>query len=544
MSFLPNMAARLLAGLLGAALLAAPAAAQDRAAPRAESPIAAEVLSAAAPLPRIAALYAPRGGEPFWSVAGGRMPAEALVAALETAGGHALPAARYGLEGLRARLAERGDLPPARVAQLEVELTRALTRFAADLSAGLLVPNEVDGEINVFPVRPEPDLLMLQAEGAPDLRRWLAAVAPQDPGYGALRETYARLKREARAGGWRAALSEGGTLRPGDAGPRVAQLRARLEELGDAAPRTDRPELYDAGLERAVRTFQRRHGLNTDGLAGRRTFAALGADVGWRLRQVAVNLERMRWLQHAPRDPRRIEVNIPDYRMRLIANGEVLHDVRAIVGQRRHRTPEFTDVMTYLVVNPTWHVPRSIATQEILPALKEDPAYLLDRNMRLVATDGGPVPEDHLSHDWSQYDPGFFPYRVKQGPGDDNSLGRVKFMFPNQFSIYLHDTPGKRLFRRDGRAFSHGCVRVEDPFRLAHLLLAPQLTDPEATFAAWLADGRERYVNLDEPVQVRIDYRTAWVDADGRAQFREDIYGRDAAVWGALEAEGLGVVGL
>lgn len=528
--------------LAAGAALVRPAAAQEELASvsaRAEHPLAAEILGAAAPLPRLAEVYQERGGAPLWSAADGPLSAPALLEALEEAEAHALPAARYGLAHLRARVEEARSLDPTRRAALEVDLTRALTRYAGDLAAGLLVPQEVDGEIHVFPERPEPEEIVAEALAAPDLGRWLARQAPQDAGYDKLREVYARLGREVRAGGWRATLSEGGALRPGDSGERVAQLRARLAELGDPAQATERPELYDDALEEAVRDFQERHGLNTDGIVGPKTFAALGANAGWRLRQAAVNLERMRWAQSEDLGPLRIEVNLADFRMRLYRDGEVALESRVVAGQRRHRTPEFSDTMDHLVVNPTWHVPRSIATQEILPMLKEDPEYLARENMRLVAADGGPVPDRPAEHDWSQYDRGFFPYRIKQRPGSANALGRVKFMFPNRFSIYLHDTPAKRLFQRDARAFSHGCVRVEKPYELAHMLLEPQLEDPERTFARWLAAGSERYVTLERPIPVRITYRTAWVDEQGRAQFRDDIYGRDAEVWAALEGEGL-----
>jgi murein L,D-transpeptidase YcbB/YkuD len=535
--------------LLAAAALAfaAPASAQSGAAappgtaPAAEHPLAAPILQAAQRSPELADLYAPRGGAPVWAASGGPLEAAPLLAALERAPDHALPAARYGAEALRRRLSGARALDPAGRAALDLDLTRALALYAGDLSAGALVPGRVDKEIHLSPERPAPAELARAALAAPDLGRWLARLGPQDRAYAALREVYDRLRREARAGGWRARLSEGGLLRPGDTGQRVTQLRARLAELGDPAPQTPRPELYDDGLEAAVKAFQRRHGLNDDGLAGRRTFAALGADVGWRLRQVAVNLERMRWTANDDLGRRHIIVNQPDFTMRVVEDGETVHAARVVVGKRRHRTPEFTDTMTHLVVNPTWNVPRSIATNEILPALKEDPTYLAKENMRLTAADGGPVPQNPAEHDWSQYDRGFFPYRVTQRPGPDNALGRVKFMFPNRFSIYLHDTPSKHLFARDGRAFSHGCVRVEDPYELAYLLLDPQLEAPRETFAEWLEAGRERWVKLEQPLTVRLTYRTAWVDDSGRAQFREDIYGRDANVWAALEAAGVGL---
>ncbi len=420
-----------------------------------------------------------------------------------------------------------------------MDLSRALVAYGGDLSAGVVKPSRADPDIHVHPQRPQASALLASAASAADFGGWLDALAPDDPDYQALREVYARLKREVEAGGWRATLSEGGTLRPGDEGQRVIQLRARLAELGNPAPPTSTPHLYDAELEQAVRDFQARHGLTTDGLVGPRTFSTLGADVGKRLQQVAVNLERLRWAQRDPMG-RHIVVNQAEYMMRLYDHGSLIREAKVVVGKPDHPTPEFTEEMDHLVVNPTWHVPRSIATEEILPSLRQDPSYLARHNMRLVATDGGPVPADAATHDWSQYSRGFFPYSVKQGPGDGNSLGRVKFMFPNQFSIYLHDTPSKSLFRRDQRAFSHGCVRVQDPYELAYILLAPQLSDPRGQFQRWLDTGREIYVNLDQPVKVYLTYRTAWVDHAGILQFREDIYGRDAAVWAALEAQGLG----
>ncbi|MFO7853782.1 MAG: L,D-transpeptidase family protein [Paracoccaceae bacterium] len=482
----------------------------------------------------IAPFYEQRGGAPLWEPAGGPLAPEPLLAALDAAPSHALPAARYGVDALRARIADVAT--PEDAAALERALSRSLARYVGDMAAGVLRPNRVDSEIHVFPQRPEPHDTLNSAAAAPDFAEWLASLAPQGQGYERLRALYADLVAQERAGGWRAHLGDGGTLRRGDRGPRVARLRERLAELGDPAAPAEAPEAFDAQLEITVKTFQRRHGLNADGIVGRRTFAALGADAGERLRQVAVNLERRRW---GPRDlePRHVLANIPDYSMRFVDGERVMHSARVVVGQRRHQTPEFSDEMTHMVVNPTWHVPRSIATEEILPELQEDPGYLAEQNMRLVSDMG--VPDDPSSHDFTQYSSGSFPYRVKQRPGPSNALGRVKFMFPNEFSIYMHDTPSKNLFRRDGRAFSHGCVRVENPFEFAYALLEGQVDDPASTFHRYLDSRREIYVNFDRPVPVHIVYRTAWVEPDGQPQFRADVYGRDERVWSALEAAGL-----
>lgn len=532
--------------VLFAALAAAPLAPQAAAQGAAQAgvhrtddraaPVAQALRGLAAADADLAQVYAARDGAPLWSAAGGPLDAAALLETLEAAPGHALPAAAYGAADLRARLDEAPYADPARRAALDLALSRALARYAGDMAAGALRPSRVDRDIHVFPERPEAAALLAAAQGAPNLRQWLARLAPQDPDYAALRRLYAQLQAQVGQGAGQPGLAEGPTLRRGDAGPRVAQLRARLAELGHPATTTDRPDQFDAGLDAALRDFQARNGLNADGAAGRMTFAALGADPAERMRLVAVNLERLRWAPRAP-EPRQIRVNLPDYTMRMIEDGQVVHEVRAVIGRNGRETQEFSAEMTYLVVNPTWHVPRSIATRDILPILREDPGYLDRKGMRLISSAG--TPPDPADHDFSRYSAQSFPYRIRQAPGPANSLGRVKFMFPNQFNIYLHDTPDKHLFRRDARAYSSGCVRVDEPFRLAHLLLAANFDDPVAAFDGILATGRERYVTLARPIPVHIVYRTAWVDPDGRPQFRADIYGRDARIWAALEDAGL-----
>ncbi|MEM1315108.1 MAG: peptidoglycan-binding protein, partial [Pseudomonadota bacterium] len=371
-SIRPSLAA---GAIVVAAALFQPAQAETEAAPPETAAAPAQIRFAAQALPEVAAFYDARAHAPLWTIAGGPLSPTPLLDALEDAASHALPAASYGGAALRARVraAEAAGVPdPA----LEIALSRALARYAGDMSAGALKPSAVARSIQTFPARPDAFASLLSAAAAPSLDVWLAGLAPKDPGYQALRALYADLGAQARAGGWRASLAEGGTLRPGDRSPRVAQLRDRLAELGTPAPAAADPELYDPALEVAVKDFQRRHGLNDDGLAGRRTFAALGADAGERFRQAAVNLERMRW-QPASWGHRHIQVNIPDYRMRLVEGADVLFATRVVVGTRRHQTVEFSDEMEYMVVNPTWHVPRSIATEEILPALQENPNYLI-----------------------------------------------------------------------------------------------------------------------------------------------------------------------
>lgn len=485
----------------------------------------------------VASVYAARGNAPVW-LDGGTGRAATLIGVLRAADAHGLPVARYAPDALSAALA-RTD--PAGVAAADLALSEAFLRYARDVVSGLLDPGRAVPGIHVTPERPDPAALLRVAAAAPDLGAFLASLAPSDPEYAVIKARLAALTRRVAAGDWGAPVAPGATLRPGDRAPRVAALRARLTALGDiaaTAPVSD-PGLYDADLEAAVLAFQRRHGLNEDGAVGPATLAAVNTSAEARAAQLAVTLERLRWMN---RDlgARRIVVNQPAFTVTLIDNGVTLFHERVVVGTPQNQTPEFSDQMEMIVLNPSWHVPRSIATKELLPLLKNDPGYLSRNSMTLTRPDGGPVPADPSTHDFSAYTTRDFPYRIRQTPNSDNALGLVKFLFPNDYAIYLHDTPSKRLFARDQRALSHGCVRVRDPLTLATLLLAPQKDDPRGFIDAVLATGRERYVRFDMPVPVHLTYRTAWVDEAGVDQFRADIYGRDAAVLDALRAAGVG----
>ncbi len=293
---------------------------------------------------------------------------------------------------------------------------------------------------------------------------------------------------------------------------------------------------FDPALEAAVEAFQSEHGLVADGVVGKATLAAVNAPIETRLAQIAVNLERLRWM---PRDlgPRYLYVNIPDFTVRLVEDGAPVWESKVVVGKARvTETAEFSDEMTYIVVNPSWHIPNSIAIRDYLPKLQRDPMVLKRQGIDLM-TRGGTTINPKLV-DFTVYTPENFPFRIKQRPSDDNALGKVKFMFPNEHSIYLHDTPHKEYFARDVRAYSNGCIRVEKPDQLAHILLTGQVPDPAAAFDGWVAARSERDVPLDRPIAIHIVYRTAFFD-DGEIRFRPDVYGRDARAFEALEAAGV-----
>lgn len=512
----------------------------------------------------VAAFYAARGFEPLWMLPDGtpNRRSAALIDALNGAATHALPVERYSVAELAASLAAKSTVQET--AALDRRLTESFLRYARDVSSGVLEPRKADREILVKPLRPEIGNLLAEVSESDDVAAMLASLAPQAPGYSVLLGRLEEYQRLAKSDAWSDGLRKGPTLRPGDRSERVVELRRRLIAMGDldpAAPvETTEPEagadtvvaandivtdlppqgssdpaVFDATVQAAVESFQARHGLNQDGVVGPATREALNTSPTKRARQIAVNLERMRWLN---RDlgKRHVKVNLAGFDMALVEDGEAIFTSRVVVGKaRRHRTPEFSDEMEYMVINPTWHVPNSIATEEILPKLQEDPDYLARKNMRLVGSDSEVI-------DWSFVTPSSFPGRIKQGPGPGNALGKVKFMFPNDHAIYLHDTPSKSLFRRDRRAYSHGCVRVQKPFEFAYHLLGPQEEDAQAYFDRIVRRGAERYVNLDEHVPVHLTYRTAWVDENGVDQFRSDIYGRDKRVFAALEKAGVSLL--
>ncbi|MEM6464928.1 MAG: L,D-transpeptidase family protein [Pseudomonadota bacterium] len=475
------------------------------------------------------AFYEANGFDLVWT--GRRV--DGLNRAIAKASDHGLPATRY------AKVAKlRNGAPDIEKVAAELAATQVFLTFARDLNSGLLEPKAVDKEIHVFPKRPNEEALLNGVLSTRNVGSFLEALAPSDPGYEALVAEKARLVRLARAGGWGPQVPAGKTLRPGQAGPRVDALRARLSRLLDK----DIPvaQNFDETLVAAVKEFQDLYGLNADGVAGPATLRAVNATVGQRLGQVYVNLERQRWLNF-DRGARHIYVNQADYTVQVIDQGRVTYSSRTVIGKTEHQTPEFSDQMTHMVVNPTWHVPRSIATEKYLPELKRNPRALNKSGIRVMTRSGKAINAGLV--DFRKFSASNFPFIMKQPPGPGNALGRVKFMFPNQFAIYLHDTPAKRLFNRDLRAYSHGCIRVQKPFELAHVLLAPQVANPKATFQGLLDGGRERQVNLATPVPVHLTYQTAWVKEDGTPQYRTDIYGRDAKVLRALERAGVALSG-
>jgi murein L,D-transpeptidase YcbB/YkuD len=427
----------------------------------------------------------------------------------------------------RAALTDLELLAPSERAELDILFTDSVIRLGYHLRFGKVDPTALDGNWNSSDelLRGDPAETIQDAIASPSLREFAARVIPRVFLYERFKSALAEYRAIEADGGW-PAVPAGPTLTPGAIDERVRPLAARLAVTGDLPPAVAVDGTrYDEPLAAAVRRFQTRHGLAADGAVGPATLAALNVPVAARIDQLRVNLERARWVLYDP-ESEFLVVNIAGFELYIVRRGEVAWRTRVQVGRPYRQTPIFRAEMTYLVVNPTWTVPPTIYRNDILPAVRRDPGYLASRNIDAFDSRGAAV--DPAAADWSARNP---PYRLVQRPGPDNALGRIKFMFPNEHAVYLHDTPSRDLFERDSRAFSSGCIRVEDPFELAEQLLGARGRE---RLDALAATGRTQTVFLEKPMPVMLLYWTAEVDADGQVTFFPDVYGRDPGVVAAL----------
>ncbi len=484
------------------------------------------------------AFYQDRGFAPIW--AGMDAPEKArrsaLIRALENADTHGLPSFKYGLNRLLALA--RSAKSQQDLGVLEGQMTLSFLRYAADVHTGLVVPGKVDA--NIFrKVKYLKDGDYLNPLASMDSNKFFTLLPPQTDNYRnllAARQDFLTILKE---GGWGPKLVEE-KLRPGERSQSVVALRNRLIEQGYL--RNTLSDRYGKILRSAVQSFQKDHGLSPDGVAGPLTLAELNVPVKDRLKAISVAMERERWVNgenwlDLPKSARQVQVNLTDFSAKILDDDVVVFETRSVIGanDEKRRSPEFSDRMEHMVVNPTWNVPRSITVGEYLPELQLDPFALSE--LTLINPEGESV--DRFNINFNDYTEENFPYDLKQKPSQRNALGLVKFMFPNPHNIYLHDTPQKSLFSRDERAFSHGCIRLHQPFDFAYALLAKQTSTPKKTFQTALDLGEENIIFLRQPVPVHIIYRTAVTGHDGRIGFRRDIYGRDAQIFAALQKAGV-----
>ncbi|HSC14388.1 MAG TPA: L,D-transpeptidase family protein [Gammaproteobacteria bacterium] len=431
------------------------------------------------------------------------------------------------LRAFRARVPDLGMLAASERAAIDILLTDSIIRLGYHLRFGKVDPSALDANWNSSRplVGEEAAVTIQKAIDASSLREFTAQVIPRVFLYERFKTALAGYRAIEANGGW-PSVPSGPTLQPGAVDERVPTLAARLAVTGDLPPpAAPYGTLYDEPLAAAVRRFQGRHGLASDAAVGPATLAALNVPVAARIDELRASLERARWVFYDP-ESEFLVVNVAGFQLYHVRRGEILWRTRVQVGQPFRQTPIFRAEMTYLVVNPTWTVPPTIFRNDILPAVRRNPAYLASRHIDVFDARGAPV--DPATADWSGRNP---PYQLVQRPGPDNALGRIKFMFPNEHAVYLHDTPSRDLFSRDSRAFSSGCIRVENPLQLAEQLLGER---GRARLEARIASGRTETLFLENPMTVMLLYWTAEVDAAGRVSFFPDVYQRDPAVIAAL----------
>ena len=480
--------------------------------------------------------YERRAHSPAWIKGTKPLPQiSELIAALHTAADEGLDPQLYNVALLEQRREEAGKgfltkkgFEPQEAGGLDVWLTYVYMKYASDLADGLSDLAHADPSWQIKPEKFDPVDLLESALTNNNVGASLADLMPSNPQYQALRKMLAQHRAQAAKGGWPTVPAQA-KLKPGQRSPLAASIARRLAASGDFTGAVPAPAaaVYTSDLQEAVKRFQRRHGLIDDALVNGAVAAEMNVPIDRRIRQIELNLERWRWL---PRDlgERHILVNIPEYRLEVWDRGQVPVSMRVVVGKQDTQTPIFNDEMTYVVFSPYWNVPPDIAQGETLPEIIKDPGFLQRANMEVLDKSGQPI--DPSSIDIA--DP--TSYRFRQRPGAQNSLGLVKFMFPNQFNVYLHDTPADSLFARASRSFSHGCVRLENPMALAEYVLRDQQGWTREKIEEAMGGQEERTVKLKEAIPVYLGYWTARASSDGVMQFRKDVYGIDGRLTALL----------
>ncbi|MDF2177620.1 L,D-transpeptidase family protein [Aliiglaciecola sp. CAU 1673] len=474
-------------------------------------------------------LYDQLGPVPLWIDKEGRLNStgkEAL-SLIEKADALGLTAAHYHNDNVGRLLASDLRADEGKQIDLELMLSDGLLVLATHYQFGKVNPQSLESQ---WKVRDEvlKSLLASFAAKTP-LSEWFASLGPHQEAYKLLEAELARVKERKSL----KTFIMDKSLKVKDVHPQVGHLSRILAEFGYLAPELVGEE-FTADIKNAVAKFQQEHSLAADGVVGPATRQALMYTYFGDENTLKVNMERWRWNPEQFEDFY-VSVNIASFNLRYVFKGQTQLLMKTIVGKTYRKTPVFSDKMRYFVVNPSWSVPPSIARKDILPKLKSNPLYLSEMNMLLLKGWGqDQVVVDPTQVDWSALSASNFPYHIRQLPGDKNALGKIKFMFPNEHNVYLHDTNDPTLFMQFSRAFSSGCIRLEKPMELLEVIARNHTTMDEAKIQAMLSSGKESTVVLREPVPVHIQYWTAWADDDKRIHYRHDLYERDPAISKAL----------
>lgn len=427
-----------------------------------------------------------------------------------------------------------GKATPDIYADLDLLMTDAASLYANHLNYGKTMQSDLRKSWNVpeNPMPQNPAKLFEKALTTKNLAGLFESLGPQHVMYKNMVKGLSEYREIAENGGW-PTIPVGETLKKGMVSDRIPVIRKRLLitlDLDIASAETDN-QSFDEALEKSVKHFQLRHNLIQDGILGKNTVAEMNVSVEKRIDQIRINLERGRWVMHKL-EPDFLMVNIARFTLMRITNGKIVYSSPVIVGKTFHQSPIFKAQMNYIVINPTWTVPYSIASKETLPKLKKDPGYLPARNMIIMDRNGKELDPSNI--DFSKYSTSNFPFTIRQEPGPNNALGEVKFMFPNPYSVYVHDTPNRSLFSREERAFSHGCIRLQNKWELLMSLMDEPEVWNMSKINEILASDETTNINLPEPIDILILYWTAGEDDEGNIFFYKDIYDRDKTVLSEL----------
>jgi len=476
----------------------------------------------------LAAIYKATGMKPLWvNENGPGKNAAVILRFLENAETEGLRAGDYNVAGIKSLWQSR---QLDHLAELDTQLTLNFLKYSHDVSQGRIIPFKIDpalfaeaGNQHFKPVQ-----VVEQALSAPDLARYIGDLPPAHIYYRKLREALRFYRDIAGAGGWEM-VEEGRTLRPGDRDERVRQIRQRLARTGEIGSTAENETLYDEQLVPVIKRFQKKFGLEEDGIIGKKTMTALNTTVAEIISKIILNMTRWRWQEHEL-GRRYIMVNIANYDLKAVADGRVELEMAVIVGKFQHQTPVFSSRVQYLDFNPFWNIPPSIARNEELPELRKDRHYLVNRKVRLFSGWGRDAAElDSTTIDWASVSPAEMDrYKLRQDPGSWNALGPVKLMFPNRYDVYIHGTPAQELFEHNIRNFSHGCIRASQPLALAEFALSEEEQEWSMEKIQEIVTlGKREIINVTSPLLVHITYQTVWVDNQGTIRFNSDSYGRD-----------------
>ncbi len=499
-----------------------------------------ELICGIADLPRF---YFSRVYQPVWVNTTGPLPRiNDLISGIRNSQHEGLQPKDYHLTTIQMLLQEiqqkselQQPLDMQTLVDLELLCTDAFLLLASHLAAGRVNPETIHSKWIVNNPKAQLAALLQKAIEMDRIEASLRGLIAPHSGYHALADELARYRRLARSFSG-SPIPPGPKLHKGNRDHRVKHIRERLDVFGDLeSDHTSEPDLFGEELEAAVLRFQKRHGMKADGVVGKRTLAALNVSLEERIRQIELNMERWRWIPHDLGE-RYLLVNIADYKLTIVENQQKVMDMKVVVGKNYQHTPVFSDEMKYLVINPYWNVPTSVAVRDLLPRIKKDETYLRKMHFKVFETwDKNAAELDAASIDWSKITPDNFGFRLRQEAGSHNALGRIKFIFPNRFAVYLHDTPSKNMFKQTRRGFSSGCIRLEKPIDLAAYLMQGQAGWTHANISAAI-DSRERKVlPVKTKVGIHLLYWTAWVDKSGTLHFRDDIYERDLPLAAALK---------